>query len=134
MKNNQTILFMTILFLGAKFAYGQPSVDAVQAGFEIIYNRQLGNCVTCHLVDHGEKKPSQQLEKQGNFGPNLQGVGKKYSREQLLQWVTDARKIHPDTLMPPYGSLEGITIPNQQKTMLNPEQIQLVVDALITLN
>jgi hypothetical protein len=36
--------------------------------------------------------------------------------------------------MPPYGSLEGITIPNQQKTMLNPEQIQLVVDALITLN
>jgi hypothetical protein len=36
-------------------------------------------------------------------------------------------------MMPPYGSLEGIVLPNQNKTLLSDEQIQMVVDALSTL-
>ena len=134
MKNFQTVLLMTLLLLESSVSLGQNSTDSIKAGFEIIYSRQLGNCVTCHMMDRGVKSLSNQQEKQGNFGPNLNGVGKKYSRNELIQWVTDARQIRPETLMPPYGSLEGITIPNQIKTMLSPEQIQLVVDALVTLN
>ncbi len=105
---------------------------SVQAGFEIMYHPSQGNCVTCHVLG-AEKNANTRMEKQGNFGPALTGVGSKYTRAQLTQWVTDARKINPQTMMPPYGSLEGIKKPNDMKTILSAEQIESVVDALLTL-
>ena len=105
---------------------------SVQAGFEIMYHPSQGNCVTCHVIGT-EKSATMRMEKQGNFGPALTGIGSKYTRAQITQWVTDARKINPQTLMPPYGSLEGIEKPNDMKTILSAEQIQSVVDALLTL-
>ena len=121
------------LLLNHSIAHSQPShSDQVGRGFEIINNRNLGNCVTCHRVDRTSNTVSSP-EKQGNFGPDLSQVGSKYNRMQLTQWVTDARKIRPQTLMPPYGSLEDITLPNQANTLLNNEQIALVVEALLTL-
>ncbi|BDW10706.1 hypothetical protein PSHI2_07880 [Polynucleobacter sp. SHI2] len=107
--------------------------DRVGRGFEIIYNRNLGNCVTCHQIDKSASNPVISLEKQGNFGPDLSKVGSKYNQALMTQWVTDARKIRPQTFMPPYGSLEDITIPNQANTLLTQEQIALVVEALLTL-
>ena len=116
------------------FAFAQsPSENAIQAGFDIVYNRNLGNCVTCHTINVAGAQTGKLIEKQGNFGPELSGVGGKYTRQQLTAWVTDARKIHPQTMMPPYGSLEDIVLPNQNKTLLSDEQIQLVVEALLTL-
>ena len=41
--------------------------------------------------------------------------------------------MRPQTLMPPYGSLNDIVLPNQNKTLLTNEQIALVVEALMTL-
>jgi len=122
------------LLLNSCLALAQTSYsDRVGRGFEIIYNRNLGNCVTCHRIDKSASNPISSLEKQGNFGPDLSKVGAKYNQALLIQWVTDARKIRPQTLMPPYGSLEDITIPNQANTLLTDEQIALVVDALLTL-
>ena len=134
MNHYQKTLWMTFLFLVVSSTQAQTPPESVKVGFDIIFNRQLGNCVTCHTLELRDKSGTNPLEKQGNFGPNLQGVGKKYTRQELTQWVTDARKIRPDTLMPPYGSLEDVKLPNQAKTMLSQEQIQLVVDALLTLN
>ena len=105
----------------------------VQQGFDIIFNRNLGNCVTCHTVKSSFNNAAVNHEKQGNFAPDLSDVGNKYSRSELTQWVKDARQIRPQTLMPPYGSLDMITLPNQNITLLTKEQISLVVDALITL-
>jgi len=120
--------------LNSSLALSQTSYsDRVGRGFEIIYNRNLGNCVTCHRIDRSASNPTSSLEKQGNFGPDLSQVGSKYNRAQLTQWVIDARKIRPQTFMPPYGSLEDITLPNQANTLLNNEQIALVVEALLTL-
>jgi len=122
------------LLLNHSIAYSQTTFsDQVGRGFEIIYNRNLGNCVTCHRIDRSASNPVSSLEKQGNFGPDLSQVGSKYNRAQLTQWITDARKIRPQTLMPPYGSLEDITLPNQANALLNNEQIALVVEALLTL-
>lgn len=122
------------LFLNSSFAVSQTSYsDRVGRGFEIIYNRNLGNCVTCHRIDRSASNPTSSLEKQGNFGPDLSQVGAKYNQSLLTQWVTDARKIRPQTFMPPYGSLEDITLPNQANTLLTHEQIALVVEALLTL-
>ena len=122
------------LLLNSCLALAQTSYsDRVGRGFEIIYNRNLGNCVTCHRIDKSASNPISSLEKQGNFGPDLSQVGAKYNQALLIQWVTDARKIRPQTLMPPYGSLEDIALPNQANTLLTDEQIALVVDALLTL-
>jgi len=121
------LLISTVCFAQTNYS------DRVGRGFDIIYNRNLGNCVTCHRIDRSASNPQSSLEKQGNFGPDLSQVGSKYNQAQLTQWVTDARKIRPQTLMPPYGSLEDITIPNQANTLLAQEQIALVVEALLTL-
>jgi sulfur-oxidizing protein SoxX len=131
-------VFLKYLLLGLLLnhiiAHSQTSYpDQVGRGFEIINNRNQGNCVTCHRIDRPSSNTVSSAEKQGNFGPDLSQVGSKYNRVQLTQWVTDARKIRPQTLMPPYGSLEDITLPNQANTLLNNEQIALVVEALLTL-
>ena len=126
--------FLLGVLLNHSIAHSQTShSDQVGLGFEIINNRNLGNCVTCQRIDRPTSNTVSSPEKQGNFGPDLSQVGSKYNRMQLTQWVTDARKIRPQTLMPPYGSLEDITLPNQANTLLNNEQIALVVEALLTL-
>ena len=106
--------------------------NSINKGFEIIFNRSLGNCVTCHTIKNPNISFNIQ-EVQGNFAPDLSYVGDKYSRPVLTQWVTDARQMRPQTLMPPYGSLNDIVLPNQNKTLLTNEQIALVVEALLTL-
>jgi sulfur-oxidizing protein SoxX len=134
MKNVFLKYLLLGLLLSHSVSHSQTThSDRVGRGFEIIYNRNLGNCVTCHRIDRSVSNPQSSLEKQGNFGPDLSQVGAKYNQAQLTQWITDARKIRPQTLMPPYGSLEDITIPNQVNTLLAHEQIALVVEALLTL-
>jgi sulfur-oxidizing protein SoxA len=57
-------------------------------------------------------------------------VGLRHSSQQLRQWVTDARLIQPDTLMPPYGTLSGLNAPARQQPLLTPAQLEAVVAAL----
>ena len=124
-------LFGSIVFLiFTNLAYSQIP-DTLEQGWQIINDGNLGNCGTCHQLRSSNY--SQPTQKQGNFGPSLVGVGRRYSREILLQWVTDARQISSGTLMPPYGSLEGIEQPIVPRTILSAEQIKNVVDVLQTL-
>lgn len=107
----------------------------VEAGFQIILDRQSGNCLTCHALSTTQltKLAPKGVGMQGNFGPPLDGVGARYNTTTLLQWVTDARKIKPDTLMPPYGSIEGLNLANGLRPLLTHEQRQAVAAALSTL-
>ena len=109
-----------------------PSLEGLtkMPGWKIMQDGRLGNCITCHTIQISEN-PSR--EKQGNFAPALTRVGSKYSAEQLRQWVTDARLMNPDTLMPPYGSQIGIKNPNIAKAPLTSEQINEIVDLLVRL-
>lgn len=128
------IKHFSLLSAGLLGLLAAPSfANPVHAGFEIMYNRSLGNCVTCHTLGVVDKNNAAHREKQGNFGPDLKGVGSKYSRAQLTQWVVDGRKMNPQTHMPPYGSLEGIMLANQNQTLLSAEQITQVVEALLSL-
>ncbi len=95
-------------------------------GLEILADRTGGNCVVCHTVP-GVSGPA------SDFGPPLRGVGARYSADQLRQWVTDARQIKPDTLMPPFGTTQGTLQSNRAAPLLSIEQIQSVVAALQTL-
>ena len=112
-----------------------PSAALVEAGFKTILDRQQGNCLTCHALSAANypQHIPKALGQQGHVGPSLDGVGARHSQSALLQWVTDARKIKPETLMPPYGSLEGVHQPNATRPLLEPEQLQAVAAALSTL-
>lgn len=86
-------------------------------------SRQSGNCLACHELPHVEGLVS-------NLGPSLKGVGRKWSRAQLTQWVKDARQINAQTLMPPFGSVEGLTKATPLRAILSDAQISEVVDTL----
>jgi sulfur-oxidizing protein SoxX len=124
----------TWLCLCASMGSAQSVSDA-QQGLRIMANRQQGNCVTCHQVSvlRDARGIDGAAGKQGDFGPSLDGVASRYSTKQLRQWVVDARQLSANTLMPPFGTLEGTTHANPARPMLTPEEIDKVTAALATL-
>jgi L-cysteine S-thiosulfotransferase len=130
--NNCRLLFLAVLFVCTAVQAETSQNASVQQGFDIIFNRNLGNCVTCHTLKNPHM-PTQTNEIQGNFAPDLSYIGQKYSRAELTKWVTDARKMKPQTLMPPYGTLDAIVLPNKDIPLLSSTQIASVVEALMTL-
>ena len=116
-------------------ACNAQSLSDAEQGLRIMANRQQGNCVTCHQVS--VLRDAQGIDgsagKQGDFGPSLDGVARRYSLAQLRQWVIDARRIRPDTLMPPFGTLDGTTQASPARPMLSPEEVDKVTAALDTL-
>jgi sulfur-oxidizing protein SoxX len=122
------------LWVNAGHAQTQGLSDAEQ-GLRIMANRQQGNCVTCHQVSvlRDAKGIDGAAGKQGDFGPALDGVAKRYNLAQLRQWVVDARKLSVNTLMPPFGTLEGTSQASPARPMLSPDEIDKVTAALATL-
>ena len=139
-KNNKYFFFTRLEILLSFSFLSSMNVSAQQVEFEqkitakpgwrIMQDGRLGNCITCHTINISEKAVK---EKQGNFAPPLSKVGAKYSPDQLRQWVTDARLINPETLMPPYGSQVGINNPIIPKSILDSQQINDVVEVLVML-
>jgi sulfur-oxidizing protein SoxX len=105
------------------FAQGPADVPSTAAGFDIMTSRQLGNCLACHELPGVPGMVS-------TLGPSLKGVARKWTRPELTQWVKDARKMNPHTLMPPFGSTEGLTKANPPRAILSDAQIYQVVDTL----
>lgn len=101
----------------AQIAEGKPS------GYEIMTNKQYGNCIACHDMPGVQGLVS-------NFAPSLKGVGQKFSAQELTQWVVDARRFNPNTLMPPFGSTNGLNLARPNRVVLTNEQIALVVSSL----
>ncbi len=106
-----------------------------ELGLRIMAHRQQGNCVTCHQISvlRDVNGIDGAAGKQGNFGPSLDGVGNRYSLAQLRQWVLDARRMNPNTLMPPFGTLEGTAQASPSHPILSLEEIDNVTAALATL-
>lgn len=97
-----------------------------EPGFRIMADGTRGNCLACHAL-------AGQPGVQSTFGPALNGVGSRYPADVLRQWVTDARQIKPDTLMPPFGTTQGTHLPNRTQSALTLDEITNVVAALQTL-
>lgn len=89
-------------------------------------NQSGGNCIACHSLSGTGGVGS-------NFGPSLDHVAARLSTELLRQWVTDARVIKPDTLMPPFGTTQGTRQASRVAPLLTEEQISQVVATLRTL-
>ena len=107
---------------------GQPG-DAVR-GRAIVANRTVGLCLLCH------SGPIPEERFQGNLAPSLAGAGSRSTPGQLRLRLVDAARLNPDTIMPPYYRLDGLTRVArnfQGKTILTAQQIEDVVAYLATL-
>jgi L-cysteine S-thiosulfotransferase len=102
----------------------------VERGRNIVVNRQVGLCLLCHSGPFPEEKF------QGTLAPDLKGTGARWSEGQLRLRIVDASHLNPDTIMPPYYRIDGLTrvAPAfQGKPVLTAEQIEDVVAYLATL-
>jgi len=107
---------------------GQPG-DAVR-GRAIVANRTVGLCLLCH------SGPIPEERFQGNLAPSLEGAGLRSTPGQLRLRLVDARRLNPDTIMPPYYRLDGLARVAKNfegKTILTAQQIEDVVAYLATL-
>jgi sulfur-oxidizing protein SoxX len=73
-------------------------------GEAVAVNSDRGNCIICHKMPIPDIPP----EAFGDLGPPLNGVGDRLSVPELRQRIIDARQINPDTIMPPYHSIDGL--------------------------
>jgi sulfur-oxidizing protein SoxX len=99
-------------------------------GGRIVEDRQLSACLLCHSGPF----PAPHL--QGTIGPSLEGVGSRLSAGQIRLRLVDARKLNPDTVMPPYYVADGLNRLGttwQGRSALSAQQIEDVVAYLTTL-
>jgi sulfur-oxidizing protein SoxX len=99
-------------------------------GRNIVSNRQVGLCLLCHTGPFPEEKF------QGNLAPDLADAGSRSTAGQLRLRIVDASRLNPDTIMPPYYKVDGLTNVSaafRSKTILSVEQIEDVVEFLTTL-
>jgi sulfur-oxidizing protein SoxX len=99
-------------------------------GRAIVINRRVGLCLLCH----GGPFPEEKL--QGNLAPDLGGTGARWSVGQLRLRIVDARRLNPETIMPPYYRIDGldrVAPAFREKPIFSAQQIEDVVAFLATL-
>ena len=99
-------------------------------GRAIVGNRQVGLCLLCHSGPFPEEKF------QGTLAPDLKGAGGRWSEGQLRLRIVDSSRLYPDTMMPSYYRVDGLTRVAPAfagKPVLTAEQIEDVVAYLVTL-
>jgi sulfur-oxidizing protein SoxX len=88
-----------------------------------------GNCLLCHAVP-GAARPA------GNLGPSLAGVGSRLSEDEIFWRIVDASRFNRDTVMPPYGRVEGlhaVAPEHRGKPLLSTSEMQDAAAFLATL-
>jgi sulfur-oxidizing protein SoxX len=122
MPNMKSWIYILSISFGLSNALAQTA-EGKPSGYELMTSKQYGNCIACHDMPGVQGLVS-------NFAPSLKGVGQKFSAQELTQWVVDARRINPDTLMPPFGSTHGLNLVRPNRVLLTNEQIALVISSL----
>ncbi len=99
-------------------------------GRAIVASRQQGLCLLCHTAPITEERF------QGNLAPSLAGSGSRWSAAQLRARVVDARRLNPQTTMPPLHAVDGLQRVGsawQGRPALDAQQVEDVVAYLSTL-
>lgn len=94
----------------------EPAASEVEQGKAIAFDRGLGNCLACHMINGGELA--------GNIGPPLLQMKVRFPDPSVLkQQIADPESRNSATVMPPYGKHQ----------ILTDEEIDLVIKFLYTL-
>ncbi len=99
-------------------------------GRAIVADRRAGLCLLCHSGPIPEERA------QGNLAPSLAGAGSRYSAAQLRLRIVDARRLNPDTIMPPAHRVDGLAQVGaawRGRPLLSAQQVEDVVAYLATL-
>lgn len=100
-------------------------------GRAVVLDRRLGACLLCHTGPFPEEKL------QGTLAPDLSGAAMRYSEGELRLRLVDPTRLNPDTIMPPYYRVEGLTRVGaawRGKPILTAEQIEDAIAFLATLH
>ncbi|MGE4241505.1 sulfur oxidation c-type cytochrome SoxX [Ramlibacter sp.] len=96
-------------------------------GRAIVANRQVGLCLLCH------RAPIPEERFQGDLGPDLAGVGSRYTTDMLRQRIAQSPR---DSIMPAYLRSDGFERVGAQwrgRPILTPQQVDDVAAYLSTL-
>ena len=102
--------------------FATPAVQAasqaemIAKGKQIAFHRQLGNCLTCHVIAGGEAA--------GNIGPALIAMKARFPDKKVLRaqiWNSNVK--NPASMMPPFG----------KHNILTEDQIDAVVEFVYSL-
>ncbi len=99
-------------------------------GRAIVADRRVGLCLLCHTGPFPEERF------QGDLAPDLGGVGARWSSGQLRPRLVDSRRLDPDTIMPAYHRVEGLTRVGsawRDRPVLTAQEMEDVVAFLTTL-
>nr|WP_043753013.1 sulfur oxidation c-type cytochrome SoxX [Methylobacterium nodulans] len=97
-------------------------------GRAIATDPRRGLCTLCHAGLGGRAE--------GDVGPNLARVGARLTPGQLRLRLVDGRVLNPDTIMPSYYRVEGLTRVGaawRGKPILEADEIEDVIAYLATL-
>lgn len=107
-------------------------------GRAVMAARPKGNCIACHAVS----AMSDELF-HGEIGPSLDGVGDRWTAEQLRGIVANAKNTFPDTVMPAFFKSSGFIRPGDAFTgkagteplppLLTAQEVEDVVAYLLTI-
>jgi L-cysteine S-thiosulfotransferase len=102
--------------------FAAPTIQAasqaemIAKGKQIAFHRQLGNCLTCHVIAGGEAA--------GNIGPALVLMKARFpNKKDLRAQIWDSTAKNPQSMMPPFG----------KHNILTEDQIDAVVEFIYSL-
>lgn len=99
--------------------------DAVR-GRALVANRLTSQCLLCHQVPIAEVP----AHLQGDISTNLAGAGARWTAAELRLRIADARRLNPETVMPSYHRVQGLSRVGSAwkgKPILDAQQIEDVV-------
>ena len=96
----------------------------------IVRDAANASCLICHSM------PIPDEPDPGNIGPDLAGIGARYTAAELRLRLVDPKIINPATVMPSYYSLRNLNRVEEQyvgQTIYSAQDIEDVVAFLLTL-
>jgi sulfur-oxidizing protein SoxX len=126
---SETVSRFEVLADGIPRALNALTGDATR-GRAIVASRKQGLCLLCH------SGPFPEETFQGNLAPDLQGSGQRWSAAQLRLRLVDSRRVNPDSIMPAYHRIQGLTHVGaawRNQPLLSAQQIEDVLAYLMTL-
>lgn len=121
-------------------ANGVPTIPAPlttkagdpQAGQQVVIDRRLGNCLSCHEIGALRTEPFH-----GEIGPPLDGAASRWDAATLRMIVVNAKKVFGDgTVMPAFYRTDGLYRVRPEffgKPILTAQQVEDVVAYLGTM-